>query len=236
MTADDLSAPLGQQQAKRRRRFPIAVPHVIAAALALFFGVFVIWAIVGDNPFGGEPMVAVPIGPDAAAASKKAEMTAPPGAADATQGPGRYDGPTPGAAPGSPAPGQSGAGNTKTVTIIDGKTGARQEVVIPDSGNGAAPAESSAVNQKFVEMTPRGPIPKIAVDGVRPAEAFARPVKPIPGKPDAPRIAVIVSGLGVSTSLAQRRPHQVAGGGDAGFHALRRRRRAPGHARPRRRS
>ena len=140
MTADDLSAPLGQQQAKRRRRFPIAVPHVIAAALALFFGVFVIWAIVGDNPFGGEPMVAVPIGPDAAAASKKAEMTAPPGAAAATQGPGRYDGPAPGAAPGSPAPGQSGAGNTKTVTIIDGKTGARQEVVIPDSGNGGSPS------------------------------------------------------------------------------------------------
>ena len=56
MTADDLSAPLGQQQAKRRRRFPIAVPHVIAAALAAFFGVFVIWAIVGDDPFGGESM------------------------------------------------------------------------------------------------------------------------------------------------------------------------------------
>ena len=75
-------------------------------------------------------------------------------------------------------------------------------MVIPDTGNGASPAANiPAVNQKLVEMTPRGPVPKIAADGVRPAEAFARPVKPLPGKPDAPRIALIVSGLGVSANL-----------------------------------
>jgi uncharacterized protein len=50
-------------------------------------------------------------------------------------------------------------------------------------------------------MTPQGPIPKIAADGARPADAFAQPVKAIPGKPDAPRIALIVSGLGVSAKL-----------------------------------
>ncbi len=49
-------------------------------------------------------------------------------------------------------------------------------------------------------MTPHGPIPKIAADGTRPADAFARPVTPLPGKPDAPRIALIVGGLGVSAS------------------------------------
>ena len=54
------------------------MPQVIAAALALFFGVFVVWAIVGDDPFGGEPMVAVPIDLHAAAAAKKAGVTAPP--------------------------------------------------------------------------------------------------------------------------------------------------------------
>ena len=30
MTADELSAPLGQTPRRRRRKFPIAVPHVIA--------------------------------------------------------------------------------------------------------------------------------------------------------------------------------------------------------------
>ena len=36
---------------------------------------------------------------------------------------------------------------------------------------------------------------------MRPAEAFAQPVKIIPGKPDGPRIALIVGGLGVSASV-----------------------------------
>ncbi len=47
-------------------------------------------------------------------------------------------------------------------------------------------------------MTPHGPVPRIAADGTRPADAFARPVQPLPGKPDAPRIALIIGGLGVS--------------------------------------
>ena len=102
--------------------------------------------------------------------------------------------------PGSPAPGQKNAPGTKTITIIDGKTGARQEVVIPDGGNAGNSTSAPPLNQNLVEMTPRGPIPKIAADGTRPSEAFARPVKPLPGKPDAPRVALIISGLGVSAS------------------------------------
>jgi polysaccharide deacetylase 2 family uncharacterized protein YibQ len=92
------------------------------------------------------------------------------------------------------------AANSKTVTIIDGKTGARQEVVIPAEGNSAVIADSPPPGQKFVEMTANGGIPKIAADGIRPAEAFARPVQPLADKPEAPRIALIVGGLGVSTS------------------------------------
>ncbi len=205
MTADDLSTPLGQAQLKRRRKFPVALPQVVAVALAIFAGVFVVWALVGDDPFGGEPMVAVPIDPHVAIAMKKPEMTIVPETANSAQGPGRYDGPAnvPAAAsvPASASPGQAIPGSTKTVTIIDGKTGARQEVVIPATGNNTGRSESPPADQKFVEMTSHGPIPKIATDGARPAEAFARPVKAIPGKPDAPRVALIVGGLGVSTSV-----------------------------------
>lgn len=131
MTADDLSAPLGQQPLKRRRKFPVPMPHVIATALAIFLGVFVLWALLGDDPFGGEPTVAVPIDLYAATAKKKPEVTTAPDAAAAAQGPVRYDGPAAASAPSQPT-----AGKTKTVTIIDGKTGARQDVVIPAAGNG----------------------------------------------------------------------------------------------------
>jgi uncharacterized protein len=215
MTADDLTAPLGQQPTKRRFKMPVSIPQVIAAVLTLFLGAFVVWAFVADDPFGGEPVVAVPVDLHAAATVKKSEAQAPPEAAADMQSAVRREVPATAEAPAAAAPDQSGpapAAKTKTVTIIDGKTGARQEVVIPDSGNavpagsgagapnGAASANATALDQKFVEMTTRGPVPKIAADGTRPAEAFARQVKPLPDQPDAPRVAIIISGLGVSAS------------------------------------
>jgi uncharacterized protein len=86
-----------------------------------------------------------------------------------------------------------------TVTIIDGKTGAKQEVIVPLSG--AAGTAEQGLYQKLLEMSAYGPIPKIAADGTRPADAFARPVRPIAGKPDAPRIAFIVGGMGFSRGI-----------------------------------
>ena len=66
-------------------------------------------------------------------------------------------------------------------------------------------------------MTGHGPIPKIAADGTRPADAFARPVQPIPGKPDAPRIALIIGGLGVSTSATTDAIAKLPGAVTLGF-------------------
>jgi polysaccharide deacetylase 2 family uncharacterized protein YibQ len=207
MTADDLTAPLGQHRKKRRRALPITISQALAGALTLFLGVFVLWAALGENPFGGEPMAVAPI-------------DLHPKTAKPADGQSRYDGPPPAQPPAEQAtvpPAPPPAASTKTITIIDGKTGERQEVVIPGSADtGAAPSTATAPNadgapsaavapgppldQKFVEMSPLGPLPKIAADGVRPADAFAEPVKALPGKPDAPRIAIIVGGLGVSES------------------------------------
>ena len=200
MTADDFNAPLGQHLRRRRLKIPITTSQVLAGGLALFLGVFVVWAVVGNNPFGGEPLVVVPVNLHPSAATKAPEQPLPKVVAGNPDAP-----PAPMAAPGQPP----AAAPTKTITIIDGKTGERQEVVLPAQSTqandpaAAAPAASDAPalpDQKFTEMSPHGAIPKIAADGVRPVDAFAQPVKPLPGKPDAPRIAIIVSGLGVSES------------------------------------
>src|ERR1700679_1081750 len=61
MTTDDINAPLGQGQKKRRITIPISTPQVLGGALALFLGVFVLWATFGNNPFGGEPVAVAPI-------------------------------------------------------------------------------------------------------------------------------------------------------------------------------
>ena len=188
-SADDLSTPLGQQRKKPRRTFPITAAQGIAGALALFLGIFVLWAVIGNDPFGGEPMVVV-------SADLHPVTPAKPAAGD--PGPRRYDGPGGAETPAAdPAPPPSGG---KTVTIIDGKTGTQQQVIIPGSSSDAGGSKGAQVDPKFLETTPRGLVPKIAADGERPADAFARPVSPLPGRPDAPRIALIVSGLGVSDS------------------------------------
>jgi uncharacterized protein len=209
MTADDLNAPLGQQPKKRRFAIPITTSQVLGGVLALFFGVFVVWAALGNNPFGGEPMVVAKINAPSG--------TAAGGTPNVLSGtPNRYDGPAevpPHAAQAAPA------GAPQTVTIIDGKTGQRQEVELaPPASDTPAPTTAAVpAGQKFAEMTPHGLIPKVAADGVRPADAFAEPVKSLPGKPDAPRIAIIVSGLGVSESATADAITKLPGAVTLGF-------------------
>ncbi|HEY1746267.1 MAG TPA: hypothetical protein VGG11_05845 [Xanthobacteraceae bacterium] len=136
MTVDDLTTPLGRGPARRQREPFVSVPKVIAVALALFLGAFVIWAFVSDDPSGGEPKVAVPIDERGLAAANRPDAAGPRNATTATDG-----------APQTPAnvktvPPASQQTDlqqmraalppgSKTVTIIDGKTGQRHEVVIP---------------------------------------------------------------------------------------------------------
>lgn len=211
MTADDLNAPLGQHLRKRRLSIPITTSQVMAAVLTLFFGVFVVWAVVVNNPFGGEPIVVVPINLHPGPAAKAADGQAPPKVVAVNPD---------AAAAAQPAPGQTAAppAATKTITIIDGKTGERKEVAIPAPANDAAPApDAGPFDQKFLEMSAHGAIPKITADGIRPADAFAQPAKALPGKPDAPRIAIIVSGLGVSDSATADAIAKLPGAVTLGF-------------------
>src|ERR1700728_3160377 len=119
MTADDLNAPLGQQLRKRRIKIPITTSQVMAAVLTLFLGVFVVWAVGGNNP-----IVVVPINLHPDPTAKTADG----------QGPPKVVAVNPDAASASQtAPGQTASppGVTKTITIIDGKTGERKEAAIP---------------------------------------------------------------------------------------------------------
>jgi len=213
MSADDLSTPLGQQPKPRRRAIALPVPQIIAGVLALFLGVFALWAVIGDDPFGGEPMAVVPANLQVANAAKPGD--APPAPAPAivpATAPHAADSQAATAAP----PAQTVPDNSTTVTIIDGKTGEKKEVVVPAAAGAAAP-EAVPQDQKFAEMTPHGPIPRIAADGTRPAEAFARAVKPLPGKPDAPRIALIVGGLGIGANATSEAIAKLPGMVTLGF-------------------
>src|SRR5262245_29399281 len=135
VAADDLSAPLGQKKPKKPRfALPISVPQVIAGALALFVAVFAGWLLLVSDPLGGEPVVVVSV---RYGTVKNPETSEPLSG----HGPNRYDGPTQGTPPNSappqtnPKPDAQAAPTPEpgmqTVTIIDGQSGKRQHVQIP---------------------------------------------------------------------------------------------------------
>ena len=101
----------------------------------------------------------------------------------------------------------------KTVTIIDGTTGKRQEISV---GQQSAPPTSEPAQKKselkseanpdalldprVIDTSRHGPIPKVGADGARPADIYARPVKPQANRADQPRIAIVIEGLGISAN------------------------------------
>lgn len=179
---DDLNTPLGKAKRKKRPELPIALPKAIAGVLALFIVAVVAWAALVDDPFGGEPMVVAAASPPPPV--KTAD--APPG----TENPARYDGPPAAAAPATPS-------GSKTINIIDGASGKSQQVTIPAPGENK---QAAKIDQKMLETTRHGPVPRIAADGSRSSTVYARALKMPPGKADAPRIAIVINGLGISAS------------------------------------
>ena len=207
MSADDLSAPLGQdKEPERRRVLPMAIPRAAAAVLSLFVVIVAGWAMVADDPFGGEPMAVASANLTAADAGKRPDAAGSRANGQAATGaatndrPNRYDGPSAEAAPGTAAPAGS------TITIIDGTSGKRRDVVIPspamDSKSGSGGDQRARDGPPPNTPPPPGGLPSRAVAAAptRPSELSARPPKAIPGKPDAPRIAIVVGGLGVGSA------------------------------------
>ena len=193
---DDLSTPLGQRVKRKpawlRYRLPFTLPQALAVLLGLVLLTFVGYAIFNDDPLGGEPMARVVLNPDAArtAASKGADKMAPPSPAASAM------------APKSPATDQ------KTVTIIDGSSGARRDVTVPNSDpDAAAPAAASSappvmanVNPQLLESTRYGMVPIIA-GNLRPSQAYAGGNDALRARAATmPAIAIVVGGLGIGAA------------------------------------
>jgi uncharacterized protein len=181
---DELTAPLGQNKSPRR---PLAlgrfVPWAIAGVLGLWLLVFVSWAALVHDPLGGEPMTVVAIDARPASSAKQTASAREAVAQSEIQ-------------PATPAPQTLPAAPAgQTITIIDGSSGKRQEVQVAAS---TAAARPPVIDPHLLEASRHGQIPRIGADGARPSDVYAQPVR---GgvKPDSPRVALIVGGLGIGT-------------------------------------
>jgi polysaccharide deacetylase 2 family uncharacterized protein YibQ len=208
VATDDLYAPLGlNNKPAPARRSPV-VYALLAGLFGLGLATSVICMVLGYNPFGAALPVVVarsdrpaaadgqtvrlsPSGDDAALpqvtgaispAGEIAELKAQERAREA-------------------APDQAAAGRgERIITIIDGSSGARREVRIPAAPEPEPtipPAISPAIDAQLVEMTRDGPIPRVGANGMRAAQAFAQPVG---AKPNAPQIAIVITGLGTTNA------------------------------------
>lgn len=187
MAPDDLNAPLGQAKRKRLPKLPGTAPQWLAGVLGLSGLVVVAWAAFVKDPLGGEPVAVVATKQPAAA---KTERDSDKDGKQHARHDGLPSGAPEAAATPSPPPG------SRTVTIIDGSSGARQQVTIPGNAAGA----SALLDPKLLETTRHGSIPKIGPDGARPSARYAHPRQVPPNKKDMPVIAIIVGGLGISAS------------------------------------
>jgi polysaccharide deacetylase 2 family uncharacterized protein YibQ len=190
VTTDDLSTPLGQNaRPRRRRRLPFGGIHVVAAALGLFLLTFAGFALFHQDRLGGEPVARVALQPNV---SK--EATAP--AADAAK-PSHSAAKT---ASSAPASGQ------KTITIIDGSSGARQDVVVasegadPTTSDTTTSAIMSGINTRLLEKSRYGMIPVVA-DGLTPFTAYATGTPSERAKAATmPTVAIVIGGLGIGAA------------------------------------
>jgi polysaccharide deacetylase 2 family uncharacterized protein YibQ len=154
------------------------------------------WALLADDPYGGEPIVVVSTDSRGPAPTPKAGEPDKPAAA-----PSAATAPAASPAPSAAATHENSTAGGASVNVIDGMTGKRQEVLIgADDKAPHASAPAPAVDQRLIETSRHGPLPKIAADGTRPADAYARPLKPDLAKVAGPRVAIVIGGLGIGAA------------------------------------
>jgi uncharacterized protein len=190
-TADDLSTPLGQETVRKKRRrlrLPFSATQAIAVLMGLFLLAFLGFAIFNDNPFGGEPGARVAIRqttPAERSASTPAEVQAPV-VKSATE-----------------TAKQADPAGKRTITIIDGSSGARHDVVVSGDApveSEAAPALMAGVDQRLLEKSRYGMIPVVA-DGLKPFTAYAGGTDTDRARAaKMPSIAIVIGGLGVGAA------------------------------------
>ncbi|SHL33455.1 divergent polysaccharide deacetylase family protein [Bradyrhizobium lablabi] len=189
-TADELSTPLGQkaERPKRRFRLPFSAMQALAVLLGLFLVAFLSIALFTDNPLGGEPVAQIALRKPAAD-EKPAAAASGPHAEPAAKAESR----------------PAAAAENKTVTIIDGSSGKRQDVVIGGDAAGKTDTEAVApaavmagIDPRLLEKTRYGMIPVVA-DGLKPFTVYAAEADRAKAA-KMPVVAIVVGGLGVGAA------------------------------------
>lgn len=185
---DDLHKPLGQTAPESAPAAPAARGWLIgAAALALVGGAGAIVAF-GD-PNGGRP-----------SAVARIETLKPP---EPARGPDTTGAIVAERGPSSQTAGEVERSSGVKITRAGGGDAPSAMIIQLDQASGGV-SLTPAPDRRLVEKSRFGQVPRIGADGAKPVDIYARPVVlPQKMKHDAPRIALVVGGLGLSGATTQ---------------------------------
>jgi uncharacterized protein len=197
----DLHAPLGLKTMHRTwwNRIPFGLLGVLMIAAVLSVGI--VWVSFLPEPFGGQPVAVVRVDRSKTGIALKDIEVATPGHTPAKAGG------TEAAHKGAPAgeaateagghgaePAHSGA---KIINVPQEPEPNRYQGM-PQDGQSLPTISVARVTDQNGKY---GPLPKVAGDGTRPLEVYARPPQKKPGT--APRVVIVVGGLGLSQTGTQ---------------------------------
>lgn len=178
----DLTSPLGiKTPGGDRKRPPLGVLlSVLVAAVVMLLG---LWLALVDDPLGGEPFAKVKI-EDVESVLDRSDIATV--GVKSTQG--------------ELLPPVAGPDAGDPILSVTAPPGAG---VATD-----APSEMPlTADPRLVQDGPYGPLPKIGEGGLRPMDHYARPLPGIVGA--APKIAIVVGGLGLSQAGTQEALRQL---------------------------
>ncbi|OYV33864.1 MAG: hypothetical protein B7Z80_22850 [Rhodospirillales bacterium 20-64-7] len=209
MAPDDINDPLGFHEPHRPER---EIPWKLIAfgGCALIAVSLVAFLFVTDNGLGGQPfaIAAIEQPPPAAKAAKTAQDTT--GSIPVAAKDGGAGGVT------IVHPGSQGALPPGTTVLPSGAI----ILKVPQAASGAASVADAPEGGRagLVEHSAFGPLPRIAADGRHPSQAYAAPAGFSTRLPaDAPKIAIVVDGMGVSAVATRHALEDLPSGVTLGF-------------------
>ncbi|MGH6813778.1 MAG: divergent polysaccharide deacetylase family protein [Methylocella sp.] len=214
MTDDDLNAPLGQLPIQERRSRGNALYAAVAigglgllAVPAAFLPALVRppGAALYETPAGvprNSPRNALPPQPSGTGASEAAAPLQDTNAALPAQKAGL---------------GAEAVERRTGVKIVRAGGVGAPEALIIDVAKALNRGVPAALDPRLIEQPPQGPIPRIGAEGARPSEVYARPAVSSGGLKRAPRIALLIGGMGLAPRATESAIASLPGAVTLGF-------------------
>lgn len=191
---DDLRQPLRRRRLRDNFRLPRPSP-LAAASVLLAAGAIGLagWLHANPDPWGGEPVVHSLIEAVDPIATAKTEPPAPPAEDDEA----------------ADAPPEAQAIEPSPEDLAADREEAEETA---ERSRNAAPALAPAPLKALIEKGPFGQLPRIAANGRKPWQAYAKPVPSDVLTAEAPKIAIVLGGMGLNEGLTRRAIRELPAG------------------------